>query len=333
MRERAEQVFALIDELTEELPVPSIHRELLREHLGVARVDAYTSLEMPALQMPLLVHAAITGDETPALPLAAACTLLYLGADLLDSVLDRELPPFWHARDSAEPTLMATTLLAALPQLAIARLSEEATASARLSALSYLFADTILRLNAGQHEDLLFPHLENVSLADSLAMVERKSGAANALFARVGAVLATEDTSTIEAYAAFGSCVGIVKQLINDMWGMWGEATSFDLLNGKRTFPIVHALSALRGEQRQQLQRLLAVARDSAERHEEVRALLAAAGSVRYTTLIVWLHQRRARSHLAAALPQGSAGRELRTLLDRCSALPQPKEVQLHTCD
>jgi geranylgeranyl pyrophosphate synthase len=191
--------------------------------------------------------------------------------------------------------------------------------------LSHLFADTVLELNAGQHEDLLFPNWENVSLEDSLAMVKRKSGAPNALFARVGAVLATEDTLTIEAYAAFGSCFGIAKQLINDAWDIWGDEESQDLLNGKRTLPIVHALSVLRGEQRERLQNLLAVARESAQHHDEVRSLLAAAGSVRYTALIVWLYQQRARRRLSAASPQGPAGRELQMLLDQASLLPQPK--------
>jgi geranylgeranyl diphosphate synthase type I len=328
MRERVGHVFALLDELIEALSVPSSHRELLRVHLGVGKEEAEAWPEMSAVQLPLLVHEAITGDERPALPVAAACTLLGLGADLLDSLLDHELPPVWHSRDSEEAALAATTLLAALPQLSIARLREQGTPPAKLCALAHLFADTVLTLNAGQHEDMLFPNLENVSLKDSRAMVERKSGAANALFARVGAVLATEETFTIEAYAAFGLCFGIAKQLINDVWDIWGESASRDLLNGKRTFPIVHALSTLGGEQRERLRKLLVAARESAERHDEVRALLAAAGSVRYTALIVWHYQQQARNHLAAASPQEPAGRELHMLLNQASLLPQPGEAQ-----
>jgi geranylgeranyl pyrophosphate synthase len=327
MRERVGHVFALLDELTESLPVPSSQRELLRVLLGVSKEEAEAWPEMSAVQLPLLVHEAVTGDEGPALPVAAACTLLGLGADLLDSLLDHELPPFWHSRDPAEAALAATTLLAALPQLSIARLREQGAPRARLWTLAYLFAETILTLNAGQHEDMLFPNLENVSLRDSRAMVERKSGAANALFARVGAVLATEDASTIEAYAAFGLCFGTAKQLINDVWGIWGEGASRDLLNGKRTFPIVHALSTLGGEQRERLRKLLVAARESAERHDEVRALLAAAGSVRYTALIVWHYQQRAHNHLAAASPQEPAARELRMLLDGASLLPEAGEA------
>jgi geranylgeranyl pyrophosphate synthase len=317
------QVFALLDQVIEALPVHSYHREVLQAHFRIEREQAAAQPEMSAIQMPLLVHEAITGDERAALPVAAACTLFFLGADLYDSILDHELPPYWRTRDSAEVNLAATTLLAALPQHSIALLRKEGTPPARLWALSHLFADTILELNAGQHEDVLFPNLRNVSLEDSRLMAERKSGSAGALLAKAGAVLATEDPLTIEAYAAFGLCFGTAKQLINDVWDIWGEDTSRDLLNGKRTLPIVHALSTLRGEQRERLQNLLAVARESAEHHDEVRALLAAAGSVRYTALIVWLYQQQAQNHLAVASPPGVAGREIRMMLDEVSLLPQ----------
>ncbi len=325
MRERVEQVFAFLDELIGTLPVPPSHTELLRVHLEVGREGTEGRPEMPEVQLPLLVYAAVAGDEKPALPVAAACTLLHLGADLLDSILDHELPPSWHTRDPAEANLAATTFLGALPQLAIARLQEQGTPPARLWELAHLFADTLLTMTAGEYEDLLLSNLKNVSLEDSRAMVERKSGSASALLARAGAVLATEDPFTIEAYTAFGLCYGIAEQLINDVWGVWGEGASQDLLNGRRTFPIVHALSTLRGERHGRLLKLLTGARESAEYHDEVRALLAAAGSVRYTALIVWLYQQQARNHLAAASPQEPAVRELRLLLDQASLLPQPE--------
>jgi uncharacterized DUF497 family protein len=85
----------------------------------------------------------------------------------------------------------------------------------------------------------------------------------------------------------------------------------------------------LRGEQRERLQNLLVVARESVEHHDEVRSRLAAAGSVRYTALMVWLYQQRARRHLSTASRQGPAGRELQMLLDRASLLPQAKEARL----
>src|SRR5215218_8206735 len=157
----------------------------------------------------------------------------------------------------------------------------------------------------------------------SRTMAEHKSGAEYALFATSGAALATEDPSKIDAYAAFGSCFGIAQQLINDAKDIWGHGCSRDLINGKRTLPIVHALSTLRGQQRERLQNLLAAARESTEHHDGVRTLLKAAGSLRYTALIAWLYQQQSRSYLARASPREPAGRELHTLLEQASLLRQ----------
>jgi geranylgeranyl pyrophosphate synthase len=323
-----ERVFEFLDELILALPVRPGHRRLLQTHLGVGKERADDWPQMSSVQLPLLVHAAITGDERPALPVAGACTLLYLGADLFDSILDHELPPSWQAHDSSQASLAATTLLGALPQLSIARLREQGTQPEKLWTLAHLFADYGLTMGAGQYEDLLFPTLEHVSVEDSRAMAEHKSGAEYALFATAGASLATEDHSTIEAYAAFGSCFGIAQQLINDAQDIWGHKRGHDLSNGKRTFPVIHALSTLRGEERERLQKLLTAARGSREHHDGVRDLLAEAGSLRYTALIVWLYQQQARGHLASASPREPAARDLYSLLDQASILPQPGEAQ-----
>ena len=159
-------------------------------------------------------------------------------------------------------------------------------------------------------------------------MAEHKSGAEYALFATAGATLATEDPSAIEAYAAFGSCFGIAQQLINDAQDIWGHKRGRDLSNGKRTLPVVHALSTLGGERRVRLQGLLAAARESREHHDGVRELLAEAGSLRYTALIVWLYQQQARSHLASASPREPAAQELYNLLDQASFLPQHRDAR-----
>ncbi len=323
-----ERVFSFLGDLILALPLRPGYRQLLNIHLSVGKERAEAWPEISSVQLPLLVHAAIAGDEKPALPVAGACTLLYLGADLFDSILDHELPPSWQVRDPSEASLAATTLLGALPQLSIARLQERGTPPEKLWTLAHLFADYGLRMGAGQYEDLLFPSLENVSIEDSRAMAEHKSGAEYALFATAGATLATEDPSALEAYAAFGSCFGIAQQLINDAQDIWGHKRGQDLSNGKRTLPVVHALSTLGGERRERLQELLAAASESREHHDGVRELLAEAGSLRYTALIVWLYQQQARSHLASASPREPAAQELYELLDQASILPQHRKAQ-----
>lgn len=323
MSERAGRVFAFLDEFVASLPLTPGYRNLLRAHLSErAKRTETTPGVVSAVQLPLLVYAAITGEEEePALPAAAGCTLLRLGTDLFDNVLDRDpLPSCWQECDPGEPLLAATTLLSALPQLTVAW----STPAATHGAFARLFAETLLAMSAGEHEDLTFPNREDVSPEDAVAMVARKSGSESAMSAKAGALLATRDISTIEAYAAFGLYLGVARQLVSDVWDIWGGGESQDLLNGKRTLPVVHALSALEGERRERLTQLLALARLSADHHDETRAMLAEAGSVSYTASAVCLYQRRAAEHLAAASPLEPAAGELRILLEQTSLMPRP---------
>ena len=328
MRGRIERVFAFLDELVEGLPVPAAHRELLRAHLRVVGEKSRAAGRMAAVRVPILVHAAVAGDEGPALPVAAACAAFYLGLDLQDSILDNELEAFWRARGPGSADLASASLFGPLPQLSLDRLREQGTPPETLWALARQFADALMAVMAGQHEDVVSTDLARVSLEDSRATMEYKSGAAFSLLARAGATLATEDPDEIGAYAAFGRCYGVAMQLINDMHGVWSEAASQDLLNGRPTFPIVHALTVLDADRRGRLLRLLALARESEEHHDAVRAMLTEAGSARYADAIVWLYRERARKHLAAASPRGSAGRELWTLLDGISALPRAADAR-----
>jgi geranylgeranyl pyrophosphate synthase len=140
-------------------------------------------------------------------------------------------------------------------------------------------------------------------------------------------MLATEDPVVIEEYAAFGLCFGTASQICSDVGDIWNERISQDLLNGKRTLPVVHALYVLRGASRERLQELLGAARESAECHDEVRALLAEVGSIHYTALVVEVYRQQARNHLAAASPREPAGRALQMLLDGTSLLSMGEDA------
>ena len=321
MRERVERVFASLEHLVKALPVPPGHRELIWVHLNTGREQALASPGLPAIQIPILVHAAITGEERPALHLAEACTLLYFGVDLFDNLIDEELSSNWETRDPAEASLAATTLLAAAPQIAIARLREHGVPPERLWELTYLFAETLLTMSAGEHEDVLFTGRVDVKPVMCRDMIERKSGSEFALFAQSGAMLATVDEDVIQQYAAFGRCFGMASQLRSDVWDIWSAETSQDLTNGKCTLPVIHAISTLQETSRGRLQELLRAARESAEHHDEVRALLAETGSLRHTILVMEVYLRRAREHLAAASPLEPAGQGLSMLLEKVSLL------------
>ena len=269
----------------------------------------------------MLVYAAITGDEAPATPLAAACTLLYLGADLFDNVADGELLPCWQASNPALANLAAAALLCALPPLAIARLEQNGVAPTRLWRLTKMFAETLATMSAGQYDDLIFSGQQNVTIASSRRMSEQKSGAEIGAFARAGAMLASDDARLIEEYAGFGTCIGTAAQIASDLGDIFGGAPSRDLLNAKQTLPVLHALSTLQGEPLRRLRSLLISATLSGDCHQEVREVLQAAGSLRYVALVVEIFRQRALAFLKAAQPREPARSELFHLLANASLL------------
>ena len=326
---RAGEVFGYLEGLIRGLPVPAGHRELLLVHLEEGRAQAAESPGgLSCAQLPLLVHAAIAGDEEPALPVAGACTLLYLGADLFDNLADEELPDRWLPYHPSQANLAAATYLAALPQLSLARLVEREVPPQKVWSLSRLFAETLLTMSAGQHEDLVSDG--GMSAADCRALSEKKSGAEIGLFARAGAVLATDDGRLHEAYARMGASIGTAGQIASDLYDIWEPGASQDLLNGKRPLPVVHALTRLRGEPRGRLLALLAAARESPEPHAAVRELLAQAGSLRYAALIVEVYRHQALARLAEAAPRDPAGGELEALLEETTLLPAEKQTAPH---
>ena len=68
-----------------------------------------------AAELPGLTYLAAGGAGYPPLALAGCCLCIYLGADVLDNVADRELPPRWAGNGPAQATLTGSTLLAASP--------------------------------------------------------------------------------------------------------------------------------------------------------------------------------------------------------------------------
>lgn len=327
---RSLSVLAWLERLIGGLAVPATHRALLRVHLGVGRTQVEEGTRLASAELPLLVHAALGGREEAALPLAGACALVYLGADLLDNVADDEVPSVWEGYGAAEMQLAASTYLAPLHQRALSGLTTTAGVSdAGLWRLAALFGDALLEMSAGQHDDFRLPTADDAGPPAARLAAERKSGAELALFARVGAALATDDASIVADFTEFGRCLGTATQIGSDVADLWAGDASRDLTNGKRTLPVAHALAVCCGaDERDALIALLARCRTDASQHAVVRRRLLDAGSVRYSALIVEVYRQRARRHLDRGLTGARGDRgaaaELRAMIDELDLVPAP---------
>lgn len=308
MRARVARVFCCVDELIGRLPSSAEHRALLAVHVEEGRARSELLPEAPWVQLPLLVHTAAGGDDADAVPIAAACTLVYLAVDLLDNLMDDELPERWASLGPARAILAAATLLGALPRLAFA-------GQPHADRIGQALAETLVTMSDGQNADLDLG--STVALDDVRGVAERKAGAEFGLFAEVGALSAAADEGVVAAYRAFGHSLGAAGQISSDLADVFDAEGSRDLRAGKRTLPVAYALGRLDRAKRTELERLLDQARGSIEAHAPVRALLVDAGSPQYTALVVGVYVSRARRALDDARPSPGPRRELEAILGR----------------
>jgi geranylgeranyl diphosphate synthase type I len=263
---------------------------------------------LPAAELPLAVYAAANGRAPAPLPLAAACLCVYLGADLLDNVVDRELSDRWVAVGPNQSLLAGVTFLTPLAVAAVAEL--DVPAATRLAVQDALI-DALLAMSAGQAADVAFEGRADVSLAACEAMVLAKSGAEWALFARVGALLAGAPAAVCDDFATFGRELGATSQVISDGVDLAAADGGRDLAAGKRTLPVVHALAALSDPARGEVLGHLAAAPHDPARKTAAREALLAAGALHFAALVAEAHRQRALTALRQAAPVGPASQRL----------------------
>lgn len=252
------------------------------------------------LDLPLaLLHSLHTGT-LPLQPLLVVTTLLYLGIDLLDDLADGDLQEHWLDIAPAQIQLTATTLVSTLPHLAIAELP---VSDLHRVALHHTIAEGLLRMSAGQQQDLAMAGCAD-SNADAVeASVVAKSGAEGAMFARLAALYADADARTVESCAAYGQAIGTAGQLASDCYDLFQAPVSRDLANGTRTWPIAAYLEHVSPPLREACVSLLRRAQDDHSCHQEIRDRLHSWAAVRRCAFLVELYCHRARQTLGDLSP------------------------------
>ncbi len=159
-------------------------------------------------------------------------------------------------------------------------------------------------------------HLE-MTEAEYLEVVERKTAVLFSAAAEIGARLSDQDASTIRRMAEYGMCLGVAFQLMDDVLDYAAEANAVgkpvghDLEEGKITLPLVHAMSR-DGELAALVERIAERGGYAADEREQVRRAVQAAGGVEHCLATAAEYAARARR----ALPEHGEA-ETRRLLER----------------
>ncbi|KFG73762.1 family 2 encapsulin nanocompartment cargo protein polyprenyl transferase [Streptomyces mutabilis] len=237
--------------------LPASMRRIALYHFGWQHADG-TPAEgnagkaiRPAL---VLASAAALGGpaaRAAAVPAAAAVELVHNFTLLHDDVMDRDTtrrhrPTAWTVFGDADAILAGDALQAlALRLLAADPHPASAAAAARL-------ADCVMELCEGQHADTAMERRapDEVTLDETLAMAEAKTGALLGCACALGALYAGAADQDVEALDAFGREAGLAFQLIDDVIGIWGDPrrtgkpAGADLAARKKSLPVVAALTS-----------------------------------------------------------------------------------------
>ena len=178
--------------------------------------------------------------------------------------------------------------------------------------------NTCLDLTRGQFLDMSYETRNDLSVEDYWPMIAGKTAALLSACCHLGSILGGVEESTQDAYRSFGYALGIAFQVQDDILGIWGDETitgksaASDLLEGKKTLPVLHGLS--KGGK---FAERWAKGSIQLEEVEGLAQMLAKEGSYEYTHDISRQMTTLALDSLREADPQGEAGEALMELANK----------------
>jgi geranylgeranyl diphosphate synthase type I len=187
-----------------------------------------------------------------ALPAAAAVELIHNFSLIHDDIEDnsqlrRGRPTVWKIWGEAQAINTGDAIFV-LANDSLLNLSERVSPEVALEA-GKLFQATCLRLTQGQHLDIAFEGLDEVSLESYWQMIAGKTAALLAFSLESGALCAKVEPSIQTHYRDFGHYLGLAFQVQDDILGIWGaeeqtgKSTTGDLVNRKKTLPVLFGLN------------------------------------------------------------------------------------------
>ena len=324
--------------LAQAVPPVSAHplNALLRYHLGWADASGAPSptpaSQGKALRPTLCMFAcdALGGEPRRAAPAAAALELIHnfslIHDDIQDEGAERRHQPTVWAVWGPGPALVAGDAMQSLGDLAAGNLTTlcdpagiPAAATVRVSEL---LTQSYLEMIEGQCRDLQFEQRATIDPDEYLDMIALKTGALIRSSLVIGAAIAANDPATAAGMARFGRAIGRLFQIRDDYLGIWGDAaitgksTDSDIVQRKKSYPIVYAFQETSGAGRNELLRLYARETLDEPDVDRVLAILDDIGAARQTDALTAATAQEGRSALAALELPPWAAADAENLID-----------------
>lgn len=235
---------------------------------------------------------ALRGDLQQALPAAAALELIHnfslIHDDIQDQDLERRHQPTVWGLWGIPKALLAGNAMQSLGDLEMLRCYKSNVAPSTTLEVSQILTESYLEMIKGQCLDLGFESRSDITTDDYLQMIAYKTGALIRSALHIGALLATSDRKSTDAFAKFGSYMGRAFQIRDDYLGIWGDqkatgkSSDNDIRRRKKSFPVVFAFEKTRGIAREDLIRIYGQDNLDNSDVERVTAILEEVGAPEY---------------------------------------------------
>jgi geranylgeranyl diphosphate synthase, type I len=260
------------------------------QEMIVHPIDAGGKRIRPCLT--LLAAEAVGGDPDKALPAAAALELLHTFTLVHDDIMDhddqRRGRPTVHAIWGEEMGIIVGDTLYSSAFRALVDVRRKGVPSEQVLDALEVMVKANGELQEGQIMDMLFAMRDQVSEADYMTMVRKKTGALIEACVEIGGILGGGSKEQLAALHTFGLNCGIAFQIKDDVLDLtadrkeFGKPVGSDIRSGKRTLIIVHALEHGSDKDREAILSALGKEKASEKKVASVIKLVEGLGSIAY---------------------------------------------------
>lgn len=203
----------------------------------------------------MLSYGLFADDYERALPAAAAIEVFHnftlLHDDIMDNALLRRGKPSVYAKWGKNVAILSGDAMMIEAYRLLGR-----TQTDNLSPILSVFSETALEVCEGQQYDMNFETKQKVSVVEYMRMIELKTSVLLAGAVVIGAMLGGASEEECKALRRFAIELGLAFQLQDDLLDSYGDerlgkAIGGDILEGKKTYLMITAMSHADDEQRE----------------------------------------------------------------------------------
>lgn len=292
---------AISVEINEILTRAQLSTEMIRMIKSSLNADSKTGELFKWAHLTFLSSNCVSGVNDVVLPGAIAMEFFALAADIFDDIQDQdndELP--WRKIPNANSINLAICLLM-LGNEAISTITE----SGHFREVSKILNRTGISASDGQFQESLYDSCEQVTLDQYFEVVKSKSGSLTACACKIGAILGGATEPVVFQLEQFGTNLGIMSQIRNDLNDFLNFEKKNDLVNNRKTLPYVYLLNILKGETADRFKQLTQMEDQGThgfdDREQEyLKQLALDEGVVHYCTVMYEVFRQKAMDILLA---------------------------------